>query len=449
VSFINASPSPFHAVAACVAVLEKAGFAKLDETDNADWSKLDAGSYYFTRNQSTVFAFIKPKKFKPGNGFTIVGAHTDSPCFRVKPISKKKKEKYLMVGVEKYGGGLWYTWFDRDLSVAGRVMLKTKDGAESRLVRINDPIMRISNLAIHLTNRTERGAFSPDIEEHTHVIFATEAAAEFNRAMCDETGSVINAEHHPLLLRLIAEELKVNVDSILDFELCLFDTQPAVIGGGLKEFVFSPRLDNLCSTYTLLTALINSMNDGSLKEETNIRLYASFDNEEIGSTSNRGAASNMMYATMKRLHGEKLFDSAVQKSILVSCDMAHAVHPNYSSRHEPQHKPQMHRGLVIKYNCNQKYATTMVSTYHLQQIAKENNIPLQKFVVKNSSPCGSTIGPHLSAACGIRTVDVGCPQLAMHSIREQMGVKDVATSMELFTKYFGQFARLDANLKID
>merc|ERR1711971_169055 len=149
VSFINASPSPFHAVATCVAVLEKAGFSKLDETDHADWTKLDAGCYYFTRNQSTVFAFIKPKKFKPGNGFTIVGAHTDSPCFRVKPVSKKKKEKYLMCGVEKYGGGLWQTWFDRDLSVAGRVMLKTKDGAESRLVRINDPIMRISNLAMH------------------------------------------------------------------------------------------------------------------------------------------------------------------------------------------------------------------------------------------------------------------------------------------------------------
>jgi len=327
-------------------------------------------------------------------------------------------------------------------------MIKTEDGAESRLVRIDDPILRISNLAIHLTTRSERGSFSPDLEDHTHAIFGTEAAAQLNQSMCGDTESVLNEEHHPLLLRLIAAELKVEVASIMDFELCLFDTQPSVIGGALKEFVFSPRLDNLCSTYSLMTALIES-SDESLEKETNIRMFASFDNEEIGSVSNRGAASNMMYATMKRLHGAEMFDAAVQRSILISCDMAHAVHPNYSNRHEPQHKPLMHRGLVIKYNVNQKYATTMVSTYHLMQIAKENGIPIQKFVVKNSSPCGSTIGPHLSAACGIRTVDVGCPQLAMHSIREQMGVKDVATSKELFTRFYKGFAALDAALKVD
>ena len=178
-------------------------------------------------------------------------------------------------------------------------------------------------------------------------------------------------------------------------------------------------------------------------------MVASFDNEEIGSNSNRGAASNLLYTTMKRLHGDKLYDASMQKSILLSCDMAHAIHPNYASKHETNHKPAMHKGLVIKYNCNQRYATTMVSTYHLIKIAKENDIPLQKFVVKNSMPCGSTIGPILSTRCGIRTVDVGCPQLSMHSIREQMGIKDVATSTELFKLYFQQFVKLDNALKID
>jgi len=448
ISYINASPSPFHAVQTAIQILEKAKFKALSETDTAqDWTELAPGNYYFTRNQSTIVAFVKPKNFKPGNGFTVMGAHTDSPVFRVKPVSKKTKENYLMVGVEKYGGGLWHTWFDRDLSVAGRVMLKTKDGAESRLVRLNDPILRIPNLAIHLQTGSERNAFKFDVEDETVPMFATAAAAEFNKS-CAPTKSTINDEHHALLLRLIAEELKVDVNDICDFELSLYDTQPSVIGGGLKEFVFSPRLDNLGSTYSVLTALVSSL-DESLETETNIRMIASFDNEEIGSVSNRGAASNLMYTTMRRIHGEKHFDAAIQKSIVLSCDMAHAIHPNYASRHETNHKPMLHQGLVIKYNANQRYATSMVSVYHLLQIAKENDIPIQKFVVKNTSPCGSTIGPHISAKCGIRTVDVGCPQLSMHSIREQMGVKDVATSTELFKLYFQNFVKLDSALKID
>lgn len=446
ISFINASPSPFHAVQTSIQILEKAGFKALDEKNTSnDWTTLTPGNYYFTRNQSSIIAFVKPKCFKPGNGFTIMGAHTDSPCFKAKPITKKIKEKYLMVGVEKYGGGLWHTWFDRDLSVAGRVMLKTEKGAESKLVRIDDPILRIPNLAIHLTSRSERDSFKFCVEDQTVPIFATCAAAEFNK--CVDNG-LKNEEHHALLLQLIANKLKCDVTDILDFELALYDTQKSVIGGGLKEFVFSARLDNLGETYSIICALINSL-DESVENETNIRLIASFDNEEVGSSSNRGAASNMLYSTMKRLHGDNLFDAAMQKSILLSCDMAHAVHPNYGSKHESNHKPQIQRGLVIKYNGNQRYATTMVSTYHLIEVAKMYKIPIQKFVVKNNMPCGSTIGPILSTRCGIRTVDVGCPQLSMHSIREQMGVKDIATSTELLTKYFVEFVKLDEALKID
>jgi len=449
VSFINASPSPFHAVDACIAMLKKAGFKPLDETDTSTiWTELSPGSYYFTRNQSTVVAFVKPKKFKAGNGFTIIGAHTDSPCFRTKPISKKTKEGYLMVGVEKYGGGLWHTWFDRDLSVAGRVMVSTKDGAESRLVRLTDPILRISNLAIHLDRDIRTRGFKPDVEEHTVPVFATQAAAELNASRCADTASPLDGEHHPLLIRLLAEELQVEADAIMDFELCLYDTQPSRIGGAFNEFVYSARLDNLAGTYTTLRALIDSR-DASMDSESNIRMVCSFDNEEVGSSSNRGAASNLMLTTMQRLHGAKLFEAAVQRSILISCDMAHAVHPNFSAKHEAQHKPAMQRGLVIKYNCNQRYATTMVSTYHLMQVAKQSGLPLQKFVVKNSMPCGSTIGPILASRCGIRTVDVGCPQLSMHSIREVCGVKDIATSTELFTLFFKQFVALDASLKVD
>ncbi len=192
-------------------------------------------------------------------------------------------------------------------------MLKTKTGAQSQLVRINKPILRIANLAIHLTSREDRGAFKFCVEDQTVPMFATCAAAELNQK-CADTGSIINGEHHPLLLRLIAEELKVSAADIMDFELYLYDTQGSVIGGGLDEFIFSPRLDNLSSTFSLLTALINA---GVDKDETNIRMVASFDNEEIGSNSNRGAASNLLYSTMKRLHGQSLFDASVQKSILI------------------------------------------------------------------------------------------------------------------------------------
>merc|ERR550539_905399 len=214
ISFVNASPSPFHAVQTAAQILEKVGFKALDEKDiSNDWTTLSPGNYYFTRNQSAIIAFIKPKNFKPGNGFTIMGAHTDSPCFKAKPKTKKTKEKYLMIGVEKYGGGLWHTWFDRDLSVAGRVMLKTKQGAISKLVRINEPILRIPNLAIHLTARADRGCFKFDVEDQTVPMFATCAAAEFNKS--ESATNNENCDHHPLLLELIASELKVEVTDIL------------------------------------------------------------------------------------------------------------------------------------------------------------------------------------------------------------------------------------------
>jgi len=300
----------------------------------------------------------------------------------------------------------------------------------------------------HLDREIRTRGFKPDVEEHTHAMFATEAAAQLSGSRCADTASPLNSEHHSLLIRLLAEQLQVEAERIIDFELCLYDTQPSRIGGALSEFVYAARLDNLAGTFTTLRALIDSRDTDS-DSDCNIRMVCSFDNEEVGSASNRGASSNLMLSTMRRLHGAKLFEAAMQRSILISCDMAHAVHPNFGAKHEAQHKPAMQCGLVIKYNANQRYATTMVSTYHLMRVATENGLPLQRFVVKNSMPCGSTIGPILSSKCGIRTVDVGCPQLSMHSIREVCGVKDIATSTELFKLFFQQFVAMDATLKID
>jgi len=450
IQFLNDSPSPYHAVDTISRLLKQNNFKKLEEKD--DWSTLSPGNYYFTRNQSTIVAICVPPKWKPGNGFTITGAHTDSPNFRVKPISKQTNEGYLQIGVEAYGGGLWHTWFDRDLSIAGRVIVKNYDeekqnnNAESRLVRIDKPILRISNLAIHLNRDITTNGFKPNNETETVPIFATEACCQLNQNMCTESKSPLNSDHHPLLLNLLAKHLNVSSNDIFDFELSLYDTQPACIGGALDEFIYSARLDNLCSCFICLHALINYMS--TLKDETNIRMLMCFDNEEIGSNSNRGADSNLIHSTMLRIHGQQYFESAIAKSIILSNDMAHALHPNYSDKHEKKHRPKIHQGLVIKYNSNQRYASNMESTYHILSLSQKLSIPVQKFMVRNDSPCGTTIGPILATKCGIRTVDVGVPQLSMHSVREVCGVKDVCSSLRLITEIYNQFVKLDSAFKL-
>jgi len=451
--FVNASVTPYHAVQMMAKTLESQKFTKLDEREN--WDSLKPGHYYFTRNQSTIVAFSIPVKYQKGNGFTVMAGHTDSPVFRVKPRSKFSKSGSLMVGVEAYGGGLWHSWFDRDLSVAGRVVVNTngkeeKEAFESRLVRIDRPILRISNLAIHLNRGVNDSGFQFNSESQTVPVLATEFATQSNKTLNAETKSPLNDDCHPMLLRLLAKELGVNTaDCIQDFELCLYDTQKSCLGGAFNEFIYSARLDNLMSCFVCLRALLQANRAESYGNETNIRMLACFDNEEIGSNSNRGAASNLLLSTMKRLNGEKSFESAIQKSFLISSDMAHAVHPNYSDKHESQHAPQIHKGLVVKFNSNQRYSTSMATSFHIFELARKLNVPLQKFMVRNDSPCGSTIGPILATACGIRAIDVGIPQLSMHSIREVCGVKDVISATALLTSFYENFVKLDASLKID
>lgn len=451
IQFLNESPTPYHAVESISQILKQNNFKKLDEKE--DWGILKPGNYFFTRNQTTIVGICVPPKWKPGNGFTITGAHTDSPNLRVKPISKQNAEGFLQVGVEAYGGGLWNTWFDRDLSIAGRVLVKNMDdekqsnNAESRLVRIDKPILRISNLAIHLNREIGTNGFKPNYETETIPILATEAACQLNQTICADPKSPLSNDHHSVLLNLLAKQLKVPANHIFDFELSLYDTQPSCLGGALDEFVYSARLDNLCSCFICLHSLLNSLS--TIKDETNIRILVCFDNEEIGSNSNRGADSNLLYSTLQRIHGNEHFESAIAKSIIISADMAHSVHPNYSDKHEKKHRPKMQQGLVVKYNSNQRYASNMESTYHLLYLSQKLNIPVQKFMVRNDSPCGSTIGPILATKCGIRTLDVGVPQLSMHSIREVCGTKDVCSSLRLITEFYSQFVKLDSTLKSD
>eukprot|EP01091_Cochliopodium_minus_P011252 TRINITY_DN313_c0_g1_i1.p1 TRINITY_DN313_c0_g1~~TRINITY_DN313_c0_g1_i1.p1 ORF type:complete len:468 (-),score=142.19 TRINITY_DN313_c0_g1_i1:59-1411(-) len=441
--FVNKSPSPFHAVHQCVNILEKHGFKKLKESEK--WDLIPGGKYFFTRNQSTIFAFAVGKKYKTANGFNIIGAHTDSPCLKVKPISKTQSSGYLQLGVQCYGGGLWYTWFDRDLAIGGRVMTKNDQGIKHSLVFINKPICRVPTLAIHLDTTLTDG-FKPNKENHVHPILATKIKAQLETKESDR--------HHPILLEILSKELDCKPEDIKDFELSLCDASPGVIGGLKDEFIFSARLDNLLSCYCAVEGLVGSLE--TLETEESVRMIALFDHEEVGSDSQYGAGSNMTQLTITRISkllnkdlSEEDMQRTFHNSFLISSDNAHAVHPNYSHVHEVNHKPMMHNGPVIKVNSNQRYATSSVTSFLLKEIAEKEKIPVQEFVVKNDSPCGSTIGPILSSNTGLRTVDLGIPQLSMHSIREMCGVDDLQHTIRLFHSFFNQFSALNKLVNVD
>ncbi|XP_022135157.1 probable aspartyl aminopeptidase isoform X2 [Momordica charantia] len=465
IDFLNASPTAFHAVEEAKKRLVSVGYEQVSETE--DW-KLEAGKkYFFTRNHSTIVAFAIGKNYVAGNAFHIVGAHTDSPCLKLKPISKITKGGFLEVGVQIYGGGLWHTWFDRDLTIAGRVIIKEeKNDSVSyvhRLVRIEEPILRVPTLAIHLDR--DAVAFAVNTETQLLPVLATTIKGELNKVVskddaqndgeiADQKSTSTSSKHHLLLLQLLADKLGCEPDDIFDFDLQVCDAQPSVVGGAKKEFIFSGRLDNLCMTFCSLKALIDSTSsESSLENEPGIRMVALFDNEEVGSASAQGAGSPTMLNALSRITSSfssypSLVEKAIQKSFLVSADMAHALHPNYMEKYEENHRPKFHGGLVIKDNANQKYATNAVTSTIFRELAINHNLPVQDFVVRNDMACGTTIGPILASGIGIRTVDVGAPQLSMHSIREVCGVDDVDYSYQHFKAYFEEFSALDT-IKVD
>ena len=374
----------------------------------------------------------------------IIAAHTDSPCLRVKPISKKgPKEGFLQVGVETYGGGLWHTWFDRDLSLAGKIVVNegttNNPSLKEYLVDVKKSILRIPSLAIHLDRGVHEG-FKFNTETNLTPILCTEKRAKNE---IEEAVETVNS-HHRELLEAVCSEAKTSPSQIVNLDVCLYDTQAAVISGVRDEFIHSSRLDNLFMSYCTLQSLVESVDSGL--EGTGIRTAILFDHEEIGSQSAQGADSSIVEVILRRVVTSlepktcllESFARIVSRSILVSADMAHAVHPNYPEKHEECHRPRMHKGLVIKYNSNQRYATSTRSAAYFKTLAARAGIPVQEFMVRNDSPCGSTIGPILSSKLGIPAIDVGVAQLSMHSIREMAGVEDVAHSINLFSAFYSQ-----------
>lgn len=505
--YFDSSPDPFHAVQTSVSMLQSVGFVEWSpsHTHNNyhDSSLMPGGKYYFTKNKSTLVAFAVGKKYQPGNGFKIIGGHTDSPILKVKPRSKRGANANsctVQLAVECYGGGLWHTWFDRDLGLSGRVFLRTSSTNSStsssssdssmivpKLVHIDRSILHIPNLAIHLQSATEREAFQVNKEDHLVPILsmAIKDALEGKQQGMD----TLNASHdtngwtehqESILLDLLAEELQVHVEDIMDFELNLFNVQKASLGGVHSEFIHSARLDNLASCFLAVKSLVEytTGRQDALEKDEDISLVALFDHEEVGSESATGAGSPIMREAVQSI-SEALYKSfyssstttstaaattdtstcmmmtpqlnhskTIDKSFVLSVDQAHAVHPNYAAKHEKGHGPMMNHGMVIKRNSNQRYATNTLTALVVREIARKAGLkPLQEFVVRNDCGCGTTIGPIISSSTGIRAIDLGCPQLSMHSIRETMGTADLSFALDLFLGFFDYFRQVDDSIQ--
>jgi aspartyl aminopeptidase len=417
--FIDASPTPFHAVETMGQRLADAGFRRLEEQDV--WNLKPNGRYWLVRGGTSVIAWIQGEHPAAESGFRVFGAHTDSPNLHVKPCADVSQYGYRQLGVEVYGGVLLSSWTDRDLSLAGSVhFLDASGNLTSQLLRIDRPLLRIPLLAIHLNRNVNEKGLALNAQAHLPPILGLQGEAT-------EEGA---------LKALISQELGIAPAQLLSYDLSLFDTQPGAVLGEQGEFLVAPRLDNLCSCFCGLEALL-SQNQAS----PSTRVLACFDHEEIGSETMQGAASSLLKHTLRRIsqasEAEQGYERAVARSLFLSADMAHAVHPNYPDRHDPQHFPQMNSGPVIKINAQGRYATHGATEALFEKVCRDNDLPVQKFINRTDLACGSTIGPMLSADLGIPTVDVGIAQLSMHSIREMCGSADPDHMVRASTAFLG------------
>ena len=406
--FLGASPTPFHAVEQARHRLDAAGFRALGEAE--PWDRLAPGSYHVTTSGTNLFAFVLPAA-EHRTQFRIVGAHTDSPNLRLKPSPEYTHEGYAQLGVEVYGGVLLNSWLDRDLGLAGRVLVRHGAAIVERLVRIDRPILRVPQLAIHLDREVNDKGLVLHRQDHLAPVLG----------LGDGT-----------LATLVAEAAQVPADRIVGHELMLFDLTPPALGGQAGEFIFSARLDNLAMCHAAITALTRTANPAS------IPVVALFDHEEVGSASAAGAGSAVLPRVLERLVATReAFHQACARSTCVSADMAHAVHPNYASKHEPRHKPMLNGGPIIKTNTQQRYATTAATAAMFAELCHDEAVPVQHYAVRTDLPCGSTIGPITATLLGIPTVDAGNPTLSMHSAREMAGSRDP----ELMTRVLARYLR--------
>ncbi len=407
-AFIDASPSPWHAVASAQQRLQAAGFQPLSEKHN--WALNPGDRRYVIRDDSSIIAFVIGEKALTSHGLKIIGAHTDSPGLRVKPQPLLSGDKLQRLAVEVYGGPILATFSDRDLSLAGRIAYRNSAGSiASQLIRFEQPLLRLPNLAIHMNRNVNEDGLKLHKQNELAAILA----------VSDQ--QLPGDEFHNLLAR----QSGLAPEQILSWELNVYDTQPGCLWGVNQEFYSDSQLDNLASCHAGLTALL----DPHSLDSGNTLVCALFDHEEIGSESCKGAAGSFLGDVLQRIiYTQTLnpddYQCALAHSFMVSADMAHAYHPNYPWAYEGNHKIVVNQGPVIKINANHRYASQCLSEAQFMAYCQQAEVPFQKYAHRGELACGSTIGPISSAKLGISTVDVGSPMWAMHSSRESAGVAD-------------------------
>ena len=405
--FLTTSPTPFHATSTMSEALEKADFIKLDESDAWDLSK--GKKYYLTRNDSSVIAFVYGENDLSTDGICMIGAHTDSPCLKLKPNTIIHKKGYIQLGVEVYGGALLNPWFDRDLSLAGRVSGLNEAGELVHpLLDFKRPIAIIPSLAIHLDKEANKNRSINAQTDIPPIMMQSQEAVSFEEILLKETG----------------------LKEILDFELMFYDTQSPAYVGLNNEFIASARLDNLLSCYVGLQAITEVSTAKSA-------LLICSDHEEVGSESTSGAAGPFLEMVLKRINtSHEDYSRMINASMMISADNAHGVHPNYTSKHDENHGPLLNHGPVIKVNANQRYASNSQTVSRFKLLCKEADVAFQSFVTRTDMGCGSTIGPITATKLGVKTIDIGLPTFAMHSIRESAGDKDAFMLYKVLKAYF-------------
>ena len=406
-SFLDHSPNAFYAVQNMCDILQQAGMIRLYE--GAPW-KLEAGKgYYVTRNGSAIIAFRIPKA--EYIGFQMMASHSDSPVFKIKANAEITVDKrYVTLNVERYGGMLCAPWLDRPLSVAGRVIVRTKEGIETRLVNVDRDLLIIPNLAIHMNRQVNDG-------------YKFNAQKDMLPLFCEK------GEESDAFRDLIALEAGVDAEDILDTDLFLYNRMPAVSLGLNNEFIASGRLDDLQCAFASLKGFIEA------SPKDSVAVHCVFDNEEVGSGTKQGAAGSFLRDTLHRINRgmgrtEDEFLMSIASSFLVSADNAHAVHPNHTDKTDPTNRPYLNKGIVIKYSANQKYTTDAVSGAIMRAICTKADVPYQTFSNRSDMLGGSTLGNISQSQVALNTVDIGLAQLAMHSPYETAGAKDTAYLIE-------------------
>mgnify|MGYP004531642027 FL=1 len=410
--FIENSPSCFHAIKTITEELKNEGFVEIKEKDT--WQIEQGKKYYVTRNLSSVIAFKIPQNdFK---SFNIVASHSDSPTFKIKENAEiEVKNKYVKLNTEKYGGMICSTWFDRPLSIAGRILVKENNAVKTHLVNIDKDLVIIPNLAIHM-NREVNDGYKYNAQIDMLPLYGDNSSK----------GS---------LMKTIAKEVNVEEESILGTDLFLYNRMNGTKIGANEEYISSPRLDDLECAFTSLSAFLSENTSNSAS------VYCVFDNEEVGSGTKQGADSTFLYDVLRRINislgkTEEDYYRLISSSFMVSADNAHALHPNYTDKSDPTNKVYMNDGIVIKYNANQKYTTDAVSASIFKTICDSVDVPYQTFTNRSDILGGSTLGNISNAHVSLNTIDIGLAQLAMHSTYETAGAKDVTYMIDAIKAFY-------------